>query len=122
MLKKQGTCGMKMVILPAGITTLKAAIDVVVLVTEGLKPGFRGELTRWLLEAKSGVFIGNVSATIRDILWDKVIEQSEGSSVLIYSSDTEQGFSMRMSGTPARSVVDIEGILLIKTTLEPRET
>ena len=113
---------MKMVILPAGITTLKAAIDMVVLVTEGLKPGFRGELTRWLLEAKSGVFVGNVSATIRDIIWDKVIEQSEGSSVLIYSSDTEQGFSMRMSGTPARSVVDIEGILLIKTTLESRET
>ena len=112
---------MKMVILSAGTTTLKAENNMVVLVTEGLKPGFRGELTKWLLEAKAGVFVGNVSAAIRDILWDKVIEQSEGSSVMVYSSDTEQGFSMRMFGTPARSVVDIEGILLIKTTLESKK-
>ena len=96
----------------------KVAIEMVVLVTEGLKPGFRGELTKWLLEAKSGVFVGTVSAAIRDILWDKVAEQTVGSAVLIYSSDTEQGFGMRMCGTPTRSVVDIEGILLIKTTFE----
>lgn len=100
----------------------KATIDMVVLVTEGLKPGFRGELTKWLLEAKSGVFVGTVSAVIRDILWEKVTKQVMGSAVLIYSSDTEQGFGMRMCGTPARSVVDIEGISLIKTTSDFQKT
>lgn len=88
----------------------------IVLVTECLKPGFRGELTKWLLEAKAGVFVGNVSAAVRDILWDKVCKQANGSAILIFSSDTEQGFDMRVSGDPARSVVDIEGITLIKIT------
>jgi len=87
----------------------------IVLVTERLKPGFRGELTRWLLEAKAVVFVGNVSAALRDILWEKVCNQATGSAVLIFSSDTDQGFEMRVSGDPVRSVVDIEGITLIKT-------
>lgn len=90
-----------------------------VLVCECLEPGRRGELTKWLLEAKPGVFVGNVSALIRDILWEKVSTEYGVSAVLIYSSDSEQGFSMTMCGTPNRSVVDIEGISLIKTVATP---
>ncbi|NLX83202.1 MAG: type I-E CRISPR-associated endoribonuclease Cas2 [Clostridiales bacterium] len=89
-----------------------------VLVCDGLKPGNRGELTKWLLEAKPGVFVGQVSALVRDLLWEKVSSDFEASAVLIFSSDSEQGFSMRMCGSPYRSVVDIEGISLIKTTCD----
>lgn len=86
------------------------------LICDNLKPGYRGELTKWLLEVKPGIFVGNVSALIRDILWEKVSADFECSSVLIHTAETEQGFEMRMSGSPDRSVVDIEGISLIKTT------
>ena len=84
---------------------------------ENTSEGFRGELTQWLLEAKAGVFIGNISAAVRERLWHKVlIDDRTGSALMIYSSDTEQGFRMEMYGTPRRSVIDMEGLLLIKTT------
>lgn len=88
----------------------------IVLVTENVAPGLRGELTKWLLEAKAGVFVGKVSAAIRDRLWDKVSENlCGGAALLVYSYANEQGFEMKMVGTPKRSVVDVDGVLLIKT-------
>jgi CRISPR-associated protein Cas2 len=74
----------------------------------------RGELTRWMLEARTGVFIGNMSATVRELLWEKINEAIEqGSAMLIYSYDTEQGFQIQITGEPKRSVMDFEGINLI---------
>lgn len=92
----------------------------VVMVMENMPVGFRGELTKWLLEAKAGVFVGNVAASVRERLWKKVMEhEKEGAALMIYSSDTEQGFSIEMCGNPYRSVIDMEGILLIKTKENP---
>lgn len=88
----------------------------VVIVTENAPQRLRGELTRWMLEAKAGVFIGTMSATVRELLWKKVKESSStGGALLIYSSDSEQGYRLDMHGAPQRKVVDIEGITLIKT-------
>lgn len=88
----------------------------VVMVMENAPEGLRGELTRWMLETKAGVFVGTVSATVRDRLWDKVTTQSiEGGAIMIYSSDTEQGFRLEMHGSPRRQIIDIEGVYLIKT-------
>lgn len=88
----------------------------VVLVMENMPDGFRGELTKWLLEAKAGVFVGNISAAVRERIWDKVRQQTGiGAALIIYSADTEQGFCIEMHKNPRRSVVDLEGILLIKT-------
>jgi CRISPR-associated protein Cas2 len=75
----------------------------------------RGELTRWLLETKAGVFAGNVSALVRDKLWDKVIERQEcGGALLLYNAATEQGFEFKLHGNPRRTVIDLEGVQLIK--------
>lgn len=30
----------------------------------------RGDLTKWYQEVQTGVYVGNVSARIRDLLWD----------------------------------------------------
>ena len=40
-----------------------------VMLLERVSPGLRGELTRWLLELKAGVFVGRVSAMVRERLW-----------------------------------------------------
>jgi len=87
----------------------------VVLIVENVTIGFRGELTKWLLETKPGVFVGNINAAVRDRLWDKVTKNWESAGLMIYSADTEQGFNIKMCGNPRRSVIDIEGVLLIKT-------
>lgn len=79
----------------------------------------RGELTRWLLETKPGVFVGNVSALVREKLWAKVCDsQNEKSGILLYSSNNEQGFEIEMTGEPYRSVVDFDGVKLIKAYTE----
>ena len=87
----------------------------VVIVTENAPEKLRGELTRWLLETKPGVFVGKLSAAVRDRLWKKICENSDRpGALLIYSSDTEQGFCIKMCGDTKRSVVDIDGVQLIK--------
>jgi CRISPR-associated protein Cas2 len=98
-----------------------------VLILERVPTSLRGELTRWLLEPKAGVFVGRVSGMVRDKLWEKVCkslddrrsrvrggEVDRGGGMLIYQSDTEQGFAIRYHGEVTREVVDFEGLLLIR--------
>lgn len=86
-----------------------------VLILERVPPGLRGELTRWFLEPKAGVFVGRVSAMVRDKLWEKACGQARGGGcVMMYSSDNEQGFRIRSWGEMARSVEDFEGLLLVR--------
>lgn len=87
----------------------------IVLVLENAKPSLRGEISRWLFEIKAGVFAGRISALVRDELW-QLIEQKidTGSALMVYPQRNEQGFDARMLGSPSRTLVDIEGVLLVK--------
>ena len=91
-------------------------IDLMVtFIVEAAPDTLYGELTRWLLELKHGVFVGNVNAMVREKLWKKIQNSGdETSAIMIFNSDTEQGYSLEMTGEPRRCVVDIEGIELIK--------
>lgn len=85
-----------------------------VIVMENVAEGFRGEVTQWLLEVKAGVFVGNISAAVRERLWEKVKGRvDDGAAMMIYSAQTEQGFQMEVCHMPDRYVVDMEGISLI---------
>ena len=91
----------------------------VVMMLERVTPSLRGELTRWLLEPRTGVFVGNVSALVRDRLWERVCRKmGEGGGILVHNTDNEQGYAMRLWGTPNREVVDFEGLSLVRV---PRE-
>ena len=86
-----------------------------VMILETAPEKLRGELTRWLLETKPGVFVGNVSALVREKLWKKVCAEVPAiNALLIHSASNEQGFKIDMNGFPHRRVVEIEGIQLIK--------
>ena len=76
----------------------------------------RGELTKWLIEPKAGVLVGNVSGIVRDILWEKIceVQNLQDGALLIYSTNNEQGYAIRIHGDPIRTVIDLEGIQLIK--------
>ena len=45
-----------------------------VIAMDAAPEGVRGELTRWFLELKPGVFIGKVNARIRDLLWERICQ------------------------------------------------
>ena len=91
----------------------------VVLVLERVPPGLRGELTRWMLEIRSGVFVGTLTSVVRDRLWRKACqEMAGGAGILVYSARNEQGLSVDLWGDPTRSVVDFEGLRLVETHAE----
>ncbi|MFF8367075.1 type I-E CRISPR-associated endoribonuclease Cas2e [Rhodococcus erythropolis] len=74
----------------------------------------RGALTRWLLEVTPELYVGTVSARVRDELWDSVVAcAGDGTAVLAYPSDNEQGFQLRTAGTRRRTPVDFDGLTLI---------
>ncbi len=96
----------------------------VVLLLERVPASLRGELTRWLLELRPGVFIGQVSATVRDGLWEEACaaldkpqpasSKAKAGGMLIYNTDNEQGFAIRSWGDPTRKVIDFDGISLVR--------
>ena len=92
-----------------------------VLILENVSPGFRGEVTQWLLEVKAGLYVGNISAGVRTRLWKNVQENVySGAALMIYSAQNEQGFEMDVCRTPERSVTDMEGIYLIKRSISSK--
>jgi CRISPR-associated protein Cas2 len=87
----------------------------VVMILENVPTSLRSELTRWMLEVKAGVFVGNMSGMVRDKLWEKSCNNTrDGGCIMLHSSNTEQGYALRMAGNCKRQVVDLEGLFLIR--------
>ena len=76
----------------------------------------KGLLSRWLIEVRSGVFLGNPSSRIRDILWDRTVlhPRNRGYAIQIWSDQGPQGFAYRTWGEGGRELVDFEGIVLVR--------
>jgi CRISPR-associated protein Cas2 len=88
----------------------------VVMILERVPSGLRGKLTRWLLEPRAGVFIGTVSAEVRERLWNLSRQKGgrKGAGILVYSSNTEQGFRVQSFGDGSREMIDCEGLQLVR--------
>lgn len=95
-----------------------------VIVLEKVTPGLRGWLSRWMIEPKSGVFVGKVSRLVREKLWEMIQEKmgEKGAAVMIWSTNNEQGFDIEMIGERKRQVVDFDGLKLIKVLKKTRFT
>lgn len=73
----------------------------------------RGDLTKWYQEVQTGVYVGNVSARIRDLVWQRVEKNiGNGEATMVYSTNTELGYQIK---TTRRNyeVVDYDGIPLV---------
>ncbi|MFD7641613.1 type I-E CRISPR-associated endoribonuclease Cas2e [Kitasatospora sp. NPDC059795] len=86
----------------------------------------RGALTRWLLEVTPQLYVGTISAKVREELWTSVSGCiADGVAVLVHPAANEQGFTLRTAGTQRRQPVDFDGLLLIAqvrvTTPESQE-
>lgn len=87
----------------------------VVLMLERVPASLRGEISRWMIEPRVGVFVGNLSAMVRDKLWEKAQKSAKsGAGILIYNCKAEQGFSVRTFGDTSRKIVNMEGLWLVK--------
>lgn len=89
----------------------------VVMILEKVPPSLRGSLTRWLLEPQPGVFVGKVSALVREELWKMCLEtRAVGGMVQIWSAANEQGFDAKTFGQTSRQLVNIEGLWFVRRT------
>jgi CRISPR-associated protein Cas2 len=79
----------------------------------------RGALTRWMLEATPQLFVGTVTARVRDELWEVVAATIEdGAAVLLHPAKNEQGFAIKCAGSRRRAIRDFDGLALI--AFEPK--
>lgn len=88
----------------------------IVLILEKVIPSLRGELTRWLVEPKTGVFVGRVSKRVRELLWLRVAKglRDKGAALMVFPAQTEQGFSIMTLGKTSKLIQDFEGLTLPK--------
>jgi CRISPR-associated protein Cas2 len=87
----------------------------VIVVTLSVTPErLRGELTRWLLEISQGVYVGHLSARVRDRLWQRIVEDvGSGRAIMVWSSRNEQLFSYRVHNH-SWDPVDFDGLTLMR--------
>lgn len=91
----------------------------VVFILERVPATVRGEMSRWMIEPRHGVFIGTVSAMVRERLWEMVGEKLKGGgALLLYSSPTEQGFKALSVGDTSRSLRECEGLQMVHIPTE----
>ncbi len=87
----------------------------ILFILERVPPALRGELTRWMIEPQSGVFVGSVSALVRDKLWEYISQNSRGGGcMMIYTMNNEQGFAVRFFGVTSRFLEDYDGLTLVR--------
>ena len=82
----------------------------VVLVLTACPSGLRGHLTRWLLEVSPGVFVGHVTARVRDLMWERVVELAkDGRAIMIHSARGEQRLAFKVHRHDWKPV-DLDGV------------
>ncbi|EWC61629.1 CRISPR-associated protein, Cas2 [Actinokineospora spheciospongiae] len=84
-----------------------------VIVVAACPIGLRGHLTRWLLEISPGVFVGRISARVRGLMWERVVEMVKtGRAIMVHQADNEQGLAFTVHASEWVPV-DFEGVTLM---------
>ena len=73
----------------------------------------RGDLTRWMQEIATGVYVGSYNSKVREYLWKRVTDTvGQGEAAMCYSCRNEIGYSFCTYNTE-RQVIDYDGIPLV---------
>ncbi|MBN3208251.1 type I-E CRISPR-associated endoribonuclease Cas2 [Pectobacterium carotovorum] len=89
-------------------------MSMLVVVTENVPPRLRGRLVVWLLEVRAGVYVGDTSQRVREMVWQQIIELAEqGNVVMAWATNTESGFEFQTWGENRRMPVDLDGLRLV---------
>jgi len=92
-----------------------------VIVTENIPPRLRGRLAVWLVEVRAGVYIGDVTVRIRDMIWENITEGAEeGNVVMAWNTNNDSGYDFMTLGPNRRIPVDFDDLKLV--SFAPLET
>lgn len=85
-----------------------------VIVVENVPPRVRGRLGLWLVEVRAGVYVGNVSRRVREMIWENLEKGiGDGNVVMAWTSNNESGFDFMTLGANRRIPVEMDGIKLV---------
>ncbi|HMX53153.1 type I-E CRISPR-associated endoribonuclease Cas2e [Plasticicumulans sp.] len=86
-----------------------------VIVLEAAPPRLRGRLALWLVEVRAGVYVGDFSKRVREMIWSQVQAGIEdGNAVMIWTSNNESGFDFVTLGPNRRLPVELDGLKLVE--------
>jgi CRISPR-associated protein Cas2 len=89
-------------------------VAMITVVTENVPPRLRGRLAIWLLEVRAGVYLGNVTRRVREMIWEQIEDLAEdGNVVIAWSSNNESGFDFQTYGKNRRMPVEFDGLRLV---------
>lgn len=81
----------------------------------------RGDLTKWLQEVASGVYVGNLNTKVREKIWDRVKDNlKDGEATISYYYRNEIGYKFETINGD-REVLDSEGLPLVLIKKEIKE-
>ncbi|MCI5997627.1 MAG: type I-E CRISPR-associated endoribonuclease Cas2e [Peptoniphilaceae bacterium] len=78
----------------------------------------RGDLTKWMQEIATGVYIGNFNAKIREELWNRISDSvGVGEATMSFSYRNEIGYKFETKNSQ-RKFIDFDGIPLVLISSE----
>lgn len=85
-----------------------------VVVTEAIPDRLRGRLAVWLLQIRAGVYVGDISQKVREMIWQQCQHfQEDGNIVMAWATNTESGFDFQTLGENRRIPVEMDGLRLV---------
>lgn len=98
-------------------------MSMLVVACENVPPRLRGRLSVWLIQVKAGVYVGNASRRIREMIWEQCAAlRGEGSIVLAWATNTESWFDFQTIGKNRRIPIEMDGLRLVSFLLQGEET
>lgn len=89
----------------------------IVVMLEKVPSRLRGSLSLWLLEIRAGVYVGDYSVRVRDMLWNILEREFNkgviGSVLMLWSTNVDFGFDFKVLGENRRTPIDVDGVKLI---------
>lgn len=76
-------------------------------------PSLRGDLTKWMQEISTGVYVGNFNTKVREELWKRVVDSiGLGEATMTFSYRNEIGYNFETHNSD-RTTIDYDGIPLV---------
>ncbi len=92
-----------------------------VITLKNVPKSLRGDLTKWMNEIASGVYVGNFNSKVRENLWKRVKENvKEGEATLTYAYRNEIGYFFDTINAN-REVVSLDGIPLVMVPVKDKK-
>lgn len=86
-----------------------------------VKNSLKGDLTKWMQEIDTGVYIGNFNSKVRENLWQRIKENiDDGSATMSFAYRNEIGYDFKTINTD-RDIVYFDDIPLVMNKIELKE-